>query len=48
MPLTYNATINWGKTKAHLQGVWKNTDISHIIQQLKIEISDINRSPLDK
>jgi hypothetical protein len=27
--------------------VWKNTDISHDMEQLKTEISDINRSPLD-
>ena len=27
--------------------MWKNTDISHIIEQLKAEISDINKSHLD-
>jgi hypothetical protein len=30
-----------------LQGVWKDTDISHDMEQLKTEISDINRSHLD-
>ena len=47
MPLLYNATIDWEKTKAHLQGVWKDTDISHYMEQLKAEISDIRRSHLD-
>ena len=26
--------------KAHLQGVWRDTDISHDLRQLKEEISD--------
>ena len=39
-PLTYNTTIDWEKTKAHLQGVWRDTDISHDLRQLKEEISD--------
>jgi hypothetical protein len=47
MPLPYNATIDWEKTKAHLQGVKKDTDISHAMEQLKVEISAISRSHLD-
>jgi hypothetical protein len=47
MPLPYNTTIDWEKTKAHLQGVWRDTNISHDMEQLKAEISDISRSHLD-
>ena len=46
-PLPYNATTGWKKTKAHFQGVWRDTDISHDMEQLKAEISDISRSHLD-
>ena len=46
-PLPYNTTIDWEKTKAHLQGVWRDTDISHDLEQLKAEISDISKSHLD-
>ena len=46
-PLPYSATIDWEKTKIHLQEVWKDTDISHDMEQLKAEISDISRSHLD-
>jgi hypothetical protein len=35
------------KTKAHSHGVWKDTYISHNMEQLKAEISDISRSHLD-
>jgi hypothetical protein len=41
------ANIDWEKTKAHLQGVWRDTDISQDMEQLKAEISDISRSHLD-
>jgi hypothetical protein len=47
IPLPYNATIDWEKTKTHLQGVWRDTDMSYNMEQLKAEISDINRSHLD-
>ena len=33
--------------KAHLQGIWRDTDISHDLKQLKAEISDISKSHLD-
>ena len=46
-PLPYNTTTDWEKTKAHLQGVWRDTDISHDLEQLKAEISDISKSHLD-
>jgi hypothetical protein len=46
-PLPYNTTIDWEKTKAHLQVVWRDTDISHDLEQLKAEISDISKSNLD-
>jgi hypothetical protein len=46
-PLPYNSTIDWEKTKIHLQGVWKDTDISHDMEQLKAEISNISRSHLE-
>jgi hypothetical protein len=46
-PLPYNATTGWKKTKAHFQGVWRDTDISHDMEQLKAEISDINKSLSD-
>ena len=46
-PLPYNATTNWEKTKTHLQGIWKDTDISHDLEQLKVKISDISKSHLD-
>ena len=46
-PLPQNTTIDWEKTKAHLQGVWRDTDISHDLEQLKAEISDISKSHLD-
>ena len=45
--LPYNTTIDWVRTKAHLQGVWRDTDISHDLEQLKPEISDISKSHLD-
>jgi hypothetical protein len=32
------ATIDWEKPKAHLQGVWRDTDISYDMEQLKAEI----------
>ena len=44
--LPYNTTIDWVRTKAHLQGVWRDTDISHDLEQLKAEISDISKSHL--
>ena len=47
MPLPYNTTIDWEKTKAHLQGARRDTDISYDVEQLKVEISDISRSHLD-
>ena len=28
-PLPYSTTTEWLKTKTHLQGIWKDTDISH-------------------
>ena len=46
-PLPYSATIDWEKTKTHLQGVWRDTDISHHMEQLKADIPDISRSNLD-
>ena len=30
-----------------MQGVWRDTDISHDLEQLKAEISDISKSHLD-
>ena len=38
MPLPYNTIIVQETTSAHLQGVWRDTDISHDMGQLKAEI----------
>ena len=46
-PLPYNTTTDWERTKAHLQGVWKDTDIPHDLEQLKAKFSDISKSHLD-
>lgn len=46
-PLPYITTIYWEKTKAHFQGVWRDTDISHNLEQLKADILDISKSHLD-
>lgn len=46
-PLPYNTTTDWKKTKTHLQGIWRDTDISHDLEQLKVKISDISKSHLD-
>jgi hypothetical protein len=46
-PLHYNTTSEWERTKAHLQGIWRDTDISHDLEQLKVKISDISKSHLD-
>ena len=45
--LLYLTTTDWEKTKTHLQGIWKDTDISHDLEQLKVKISDISKSHLD-
>jgi hypothetical protein len=47
IPLPYNTTSDWERTKAHLQGIWRDTDISHDLKQLKTEILDISKSYLD-
>lgn len=46
-PLPYNTTTDWEKTKTHLQSIWKYTDISHDLKQLKVKFSDISKSHLD-
>jgi hypothetical protein len=46
-PLSYNTTTDWEKTKAHLQREWRDTDVSHDLEQLKAKISDISKSHLD-
>ena len=46
-PLPYSTTTEWLKTKTHLQGIWKDTDISHDLEVLKIKISDISTSHLE-
>ena len=47
MSLLYLTTTDQEKTKTHLQGIWKDTDISHDLEQLKVKISDISKSHLD-
>ena len=46
-PLPYSTTTEWLKTKTHLQGIWKDTDISYDLEVLKIKISDISKSHLE-
>ena len=45
--LLYLTTTDWEKTKTHLQGIQKDIDISHDLEQLKVKISDISKSHLD-
>ena len=45
--LLYLTTTDQKKTKTHLQGIQKDTDISHDLEQLKVKISDISKSHLD-
>ncbi|XP_052016061.1 endogenous retrovirus group K member 7 Env polyprotein-like [Apodemus sylvaticus] len=45
-PLVYNTSEPWGKVKAHLQGVWQNSDITHDIQSLQKDISAMSQSHL--
>ena len=45
--LLYLTITDWEKTITHLQGIWKDTDISHDLEQLKVKISDISKSHLD-
>ena len=45
--LLYLTITDWEKTITHLQGIQKDTDISHDLEQLKVKISDISKSHLD-
>lgn len=45
--LPYNESENWSRTKAHLLGVWKDTNISYDMQQLQEQITAMSQSHLD-
>lgn len=45
-PLPYNTSEPWEKVKAHLQGVWTSSSISHDIDSLQKDISAMSQSHL--
>lgn len=45
-PLPYNTSEPWEKVKAHLQGVWTSSSISHDIDSLQKDISVMSQSHL--
>ena len=46
-PLPYNASHQWEKVKNHLQGVWKDTDITHNLDDLQKDIAAMSKAHLD-
>ena len=45
-PLPYNTSLPWDKIKAHLQGVWKDNDITHDLGALQKDISAMSKAHL--
>ena len=45
-PLTYNRSEPWDKVKAHLQGVWRDNNITHDLTTLQKDISAISQAHL--
>ncbi|XP_037054157.1 endogenous retrovirus group K member 13-1 Env polyprotein-like isoform X1 [Peromyscus leucopus] len=45
-PLPYNTSQPWEKVKAHLQGVWQDTDITHDLDALQKDISAMSQAHL--
>lgn len=45
-PLPYNTSAPWKKIKTHLQGVWKDSDITHDLNTLQKDISAMSQAHL--
>ena len=45
--LPYNASEQWNKVKNHLQGAWKDNDITHNLDDRQKDIAALNRAHLD-
>ncbi|XP_049996119.1 endogenous retrovirus group K member 25 Env polyprotein-like [Alexandromys fortis] len=45
-PLPYNTSQPWDKVKAHLQGLWRDNDITHDLAALQKDISAMSQSHL--
>ncbi|XP_037053515.1 endogenous retrovirus group K member 13-1 Env polyprotein-like [Peromyscus leucopus] len=45
-PLPYNTSQPWEKVKAHLQGAWQDTDITHDLDALQKDISAMSQAHL--
>lgn len=46
-PAKYNASNDWDRTKAHLLGVWKDSNITYDLQALQEHISEMSKQKLD-
>lgn len=45
-PLPYNASQPWEKVKAHLEGVWKDNDMTHDLASLQKDITALSQAHL--